>query len=103
MTCQLTREDKFSTISRFSVRTGGGFRLKKTEKRGNKKDIIQSKADNCLITTDGSYKYFLEHFLSFFTYDCSGILDHNDLRSAPRQAFCHGHPSDVRGHAQWSL
>lgn len=36
ITCQLTREDKFSTISRFSVRTGGGFRLKKREKSRNK-------------------------------------------------------------------
>lgn len=30
-TCQLTREDKFSTIRRFSVRIGGGFRLKQQE------------------------------------------------------------------------
>ncbi|KAG7283045.1 hypothetical protein CRUP_012938 [Coryphaenoides rupestris] len=28
LTCQLTREDRFSTIRRFSVRMGGGFRLK---------------------------------------------------------------------------
>lgn len=65
MTCQLTREDKFSTINRFSVRTGGGFRLKKTEKHGNKNgaNSVFSLADNRLITTDGSYKYFLERFL----------------------------------------
>ena len=28
LTCQLTRDDRFSTIRRFSVRIGGGFRLK---------------------------------------------------------------------------
>ena len=37
LTCQLTRDDKFSTMRRFSVRIGGGFRLK----RGTKKRIYQ--------------------------------------------------------------
>ena len=27
LTCQLTRDDRFSTMRRFSVRIGGGFRL----------------------------------------------------------------------------
>lgn len=35
-TCQLTREDKFSTIKRFSVRIGGGFRLTGTKKKKNR-------------------------------------------------------------------
>ena len=39
LTCQLTRDDRFSTIRRFSVRIGGGFRLKGSVIVNNKEGI----------------------------------------------------------------